>query len=231
MIVTDRFVFLHLHKSGGTFVSDCLLRFIPSAREVGYHLPRQRIPAAAAGLPMLGLVRNPWSYYVSWHAFQAGREQPNALYRVTSDDGRLDFKSTIRHLLELATDEARLGRLLTELPADYGNRGINLPGFALAAIRGSGLGFYSFLYDYMYGPQDGRVRVGRMETLRAELPAMIEATGTPVTDALGAYIAEAAPRNTTQHAHYTEYYDDELRERVARRDAPIIAHHGYEFGG
>jgi len=47
MIVTDRFVFLHLHKSGGTFVNECLLRFLPDARQVGYHLPRSMTPPAA----------------------------------------------------------------------------------------------------------------------------------------------------------------------------------------
>jgi len=37
MIATDRFVFLHLHKSGGTFVNECLLRHVPGARQLGYH--------------------------------------------------------------------------------------------------------------------------------------------------------------------------------------------------
>jgi len=231
MIVTDRFVFLHLHKSGGTFVNECLLRFVPGAHEIGYHLPRQRIPAPAASLPVLGFVRNPWSYYVSWHAFQSARPQPNALYRVTSDDGRLDFKGTITNLLELASDEARLDRLLAELPPEYGNRGINLPGFALAPIRGSGLGFYSYLYRYLFGADDAQLAVGRMEHLREELPAMLEATGQPVSDEMRAFIAEAAPLNTTPHARYTDYYDDELRERVAGSDATVIARHGYRFGG
>ena len=230
MIVTDRFVFLHLHKSGGTFVNEGLLRHVPSAREIGYHLPRHMAPPDAAGLPMLGLVRNPWSYYVSWHAFQADRAQPNALYRVASDGGRRDFKGTILALLDLASDEASLAHLLAVMPQAYGNRGINLPGFALAGIRGTGLGFYSYLYHYMYGPDDGSVSVRRMENLRDELPAMLEATGTPLGTELRTYIADAEPRNTTRHARYTDCYDDELRARVAERDASIIARHGYRFG-
>ena len=35
MIVTDRFVFLQLHKSGGAFVNEALLRFVPTARVSG----------------------------------------------------------------------------------------------------------------------------------------------------------------------------------------------------
>ena len=229
MIVTDRFVFLHLHKSGGTFVNECLLRFVPGAREVGYHLPRHLIPQPAASRPVLGFVRNPWSYYVSWHAFQSTRPRPNALYRVASDGGRLDFKGTVTNLLELAAGGPRLDRLIDELPAEYGNRGINLPGFALAPIRGTGLGFYAYLYRYMFGAEESRLSVGRMESLRDELPAMLTATGETVSDEMREFIEHEAPRNATPHARYAEYYDDELRARVAERDAPVIARHDYRF--
>lgn len=229
MIVTDRFVFLHLHKSGGTFVNECLLRFVPGAREIGYHLPRQLIPPSAASLPVLGFVRNPWSYYVSWHAFQSTRPQPNAFYRVASDGGRLAFKGTVTNLLELAAGGPRLDRLLDELPAEYGNRGINLTGSALARIRGSGLGFYSYLYRYMFGADESRLVVGKMESLRAELPAMLTGVGENVTSEMRAFIEQAAPLNTTPHARYSEYYDDDLRERVAERDATVIARHAYRF--
>ncbi len=44
------------------------------------------------------------------------------------------------------------------------------------------------------------------------------------------FIDNAAPRNVAGHAHYTEFYDDELRNLVAERDAPVIARHGYLFG-
>jgi hypothetical protein len=188
------------------------------------------VPPVACGLPLLGFVRNPWSYYVSWYSFQAGRPQPNAIYRVASDGGRRDFKGTVLALLDLESDESRLSRLVAELPETYGNRGINLPGFALAGIRGSGLGFYSYLYRYMFGPDDGRVQIGRMETLRDELPAMLESTGTPLSDEMRTFIAQAAARNTTEHSRYTDYCDEELRTRVAERDASVIARHGYVFG-
>ena len=81
MIVTPRFVFLHLHKSGGTLVNTGLIRYIAGARHIGYHLPRSMLPEQFASLPLLGLVRNPWSYYVSWYSFQRARPRPNALLR------------------------------------------------------------------------------------------------------------------------------------------------------
>jgi hypothetical protein len=228
MIAAGRFVFLHLHKSGGTFVNECLLRFVPGARQIGYHLPRALIPPEFAALPVLGLVRNPWSYYVSWFSFQSARSEPNALYRQLSEEGRRDFGGTLRNLLALGTSSGRLDRLIDALPRAYGRQGINLPGFALAPIRGSGLGFYSYLYQYMFG--DHPRAVGRMESLREELPRMLEAVGQSVSPEMRAFIDTAQPRNAAPHPPYTEFYDDGLRAMVAERDAPVIARHGYRFG-
>jgi hypothetical protein len=229
MIATDHLVFLHLHKSGGTFVNEGLLRFVPEARQIGYHLPRKLIPPSLAHLPVLGLVRNPWSYYVSWYSFQARQPQPNALFRVLSQGGRLDFEATVRNMMTLADGGALLDELVGALPAAYSNRGINIPGFAMAGIRGSGLGFYSYLYRYMYdGP--GILHVGRMEILRDDVPRMLVAAGEPIGGPLSAYLQEAPASNTSEHESYARYYTEELRDLVGERDSQLIARFGYRFG-
>jgi hypothetical protein len=230
MIVTPRFVFLHLHKSGGTFVNAGLMRFVPGARHLGYHLPRSMIPAQFASLHLLGLVRNPWSYYVSWYSFQRSRPQPNALFQTLSACGTLDFTETVRNLLNLDRDTGLLDQLVAVLPRAYANQGLNLPGFALAPIRGSGLGFYSFLYRYLYGPDVAAVKLARMEQLRTELPAALAEIGETLTDDLREYIAAAPALNTSEHDAYSRFYDDELAALVAERDQLVIARHGYAFG-
>jgi hypothetical protein len=229
MIATDHFVFLHLHKSGGTFVNEGLLRFVPGARQIGYHLPRSLIPPPLAHLPVLGLVRNPWSYYVSWYAFQSRRPQPNALFQVLSDGGRLGFEPTIRNMLDLGTTGSHLDALVAALPKAYTHRGLNLPAFVVERIRGTGLGFYSFLYKYLYdGP--GLLHMGRMERLAEDVLAMMIATGQPIPRAFRSYLFDAPPSNTSEHGRYTEYYSRELRDLVAERDASIIERYGYRFG-
>lgn len=231
MIVADRFVLLHLHKSGGSFANALVLRHCAGAREIGYHLPHDQVPAGSRHLPVLGFVRNPWSYYVSWYAFQQQRPQPNLLYRVLSDGGRLDFAATIGNMLELGEREDLLAPLVEGLPPDFGNRGLNLPGPRLAAIRGSGLGFYSFLHDYLFGADPAGARIGRMEALRTELPALLEAAGEAPGAAFLDEVRRMPARNVSRHAAYASYYDARLRERVAQRDAALIARHGYHFGG
>jgi hypothetical protein len=232
MIVTPRFVFLHLHKSGGTFVNECLLRFVPGARSAGYHLPHTLIPPEVADRPILGFVRNPWSYYVSWFAFQSTMPQPNALFRVLSEDGRLGFARTVSNMVNLSQDPERLARVVAALPAQYTGRGLNVPGFVLARIDASPrlIGFYSFLFDYMFDARaDGRL-IGRMETLRDDLPRLLADVGEPVSANLRAHLAEAPPTNTSVHGDYRDYYDDEVRDLVARHDALVIERFGYRFG-
>jgi hypothetical protein len=229
MIITDRFVFLHLHKSGGSFVNECLLRFVPHARSIGYHLPHLLIPAEAAHLPVLGFVRNPWSYYVSWFNFQAQRPVQNAMFRILSDNGRLGFEATVRNMLELGAHSTHLPKILAALPAHYGRSGLNLPAFALAPIRDSGLGFYSFLYRYIYGESNALLTVERTEDLRFKLLEYLASVGQRVTHALNDYVLDATARNTSEHGAYAGYYSNELRELVGEKDRLIISHHGYQF--
>lgn len=229
MIATGRFVFLHLHKSGGSFANDCIRRHLPEAREIGYHLPRRLIPVELAALPVLGLVRNPFSYYVSWFSFQQQRPQPNALFRVLSDHGRLDFNGTLHNMLDLGRTDALLDQLIEALPQQYGLGGLNLPGFALETIRGSGLGFYSFLYRYLYDGGAQALHIGRMEDLPHSLIDLLTAAGQPVSAALRDYALAAPPRNPSRHAAFATYYDPALRDRVADQDGELLARHGYQF--
>jgi hypothetical protein len=229
MILAPQFVFLHLHKSGGTFVNEFLIRFIPNAQQAGYHLPRSMIPASHAHLPILGFVRSPWSYYVSWYAFQRSRPQPNALFQTLSANGSHDFAPTIARMLSLDADEALLDAVLQALPDRYTGRGLNLPNFALAPIRGSGLGFFSYLYRYMFGTDTRGVRIEKMENLREELPSMLNAVGLSLSAQARAYLQATPPANTSPHGEIASYYDLRLAELVRRKDALVVE--GFEYRG
>jgi hypothetical protein len=213
-------------------VNECLLGSLPDARRLGYHLPRRMIPAECTSLPVLGFVRNPWSYYVSWYAFQSARGVPNALFTMMSDSGRLGFAGTVRNLVELGTSGERLDALLARLPEDYPGRGLNLPRCALEPIRGSGLGFYSYLYDYLYrddGDTASALRLGRLESLRIDLLEMLRAVGQPISAGLARAIQSGPPLNASRHDDYRDYYAAPLADLVKRRDAPVIERFGYRF--
>lgn len=229
MIVTRHFTYIHLHKSGGTFVNEALLRFFPEARRLGYHLPRSLIPAEYRHLPVLGFVRNPWSYYVSWYSFQKGLPQPNALFRCLSENGTLDFKSTVRNMLDLGEPGSKLDSLLPLLPESYTDHGLNLPRRCLEPIRGSGLGFYSYLAQYMYAGDGGSLFIGRTESLAEDFLKFLRRREVAAGADLMAFVTGAAARNVSDHAAWPNYYDENLRQHVVLRDGALIARFGCRF--
>ncbi len=225
MLVTDRFVYIHLHKSGGTFLNRFLKQHF-GARQLGAHLPCRLIPYALRGLPVLGFVRNPWSYYVAWYEFQASKPRGNPVFRHLSDDGALGFREVLARLLELGTDAAALDRLLAALPEAYAEKGPNLPRAAFEALRRSGSGFYSHLYNYMYMGHSGTLHLGRTDRLPQEFLGFLDRYDIPISAELREHVgAQHAPS-----VDYTAAYDDALRDRVAERDAALIRAFDYRFG-
>ncbi len=103
MIITPDFVYVHMPKTGGTFVTRVLdtlyadrklprplhrLRkaagrripgippYVPPVRNVDKHGFGHQIPPEAAHLPILGCVRNPMDRYVSQYRFRWWRANP-----------------------------------------------------------------------------------------------------------------------------------------------------------
>ena len=109
MYVSDRFLFLHLHKSGGTFINRAIQQHLPCKR-LGYHLPYKHRPDGYDHLPVLGVVRNPYVFYVSFYHFQALSRKPNYVLRVFSDDGSHGFSKTVWNMCQMKNEH--LDRLI-----------------------------------------------------------------------------------------------------------------------
>ena len=226
MIVTDKLLFLHLHKSGGTFVNALLRRCVPSAQHVGYHLPYREVPAPYRHRPVVGTVRNPWAYYVSWYHFQISKPKRNILFQVCSNGGKLDFNETITNLVVLSSDHTRLALLEKGLPDNYGKSGINLTKTCVGELRDCGLGFYSFLYERLYaGAHEPTIL--RMERLREELRAALSSLGHLPNDCADRFLQESPPLNVSIHEPPSHYFDERLATLVARRDLKLIDRYGY----
>jgi hypothetical protein len=230
MIVTDKFVFVHLPRSGGTFVSEVIRKFFPSAHEIGYHLPRALLPREYSHLPVLGAVRNPWEFYVSWYHHVWPRDAASVLVSWLSENGKLGFIGTTRNALNLGVNDERLDVLIEMLPeqVDYRKRNIpNITKEAMRTVRGTGVGYYTFRFNHLFG-NAGDVFVCRLETLRQDLVGFFEGIGA-ATDELRDYVLREDKKNISEHLHYSTYYTPELAELVLIRERPLIESFGYVF--
>jgi len=228
------FVFLHLPRAGGTFVYDVVRKFFPSAREIGYHFPRELLPGEYSHLPVLGIVRNPWEFYASWYHHQDSnvRYSPltNVLFGCLSENRKLDFVQTIRNALDLGVSDDKLDFLIQALPEnfDYQKRHIpNLTKDLMRKIRGTGLGLYTFRFNQLFGQADD-VFFCRVETLRSDLMAFFERIGV-ASDDLRRHVLGLDKENISERLHYSSYYTPELAELVFIRDRQLVERFGFAF--
>jgi hypothetical protein len=228
MIVTDRMVFLHLHKSGGTFVNEMLLRCVRPAAVLGYHLPYRELPAEYRDRPVVGTVRNPWAYYVSWYHFQLMQQNRNILFQVCSDGGRLDFGGTIRNLLGLSEDQHRLAALEEALPDIFPNIGLNLTKRCLGDLRGSRTGFYTFLYNRLYKDANSPI-IMPVERLREGIREALGQVGHLPNACVEAFLQQVPPLNVSRHQEPASYFDSSLASLVAERDEAIVVRYAYSL--
>ena len=230
MVVTDKFVFVHLPRSGGTFVSGVISKFFPSAQEIGHHLPREFLPKEYAHLPVFGTVRNPWEFYVSLYHYVWPKDASSILASWMSENGRLGFKGSIRNILNLGANDKRLDVLIDMLPdeVDYSRTHIpNVNKDTMRRVRGAGVGYYTFRFNQMFGNTDDMFFC-RLETLRQDLVSFFERIGA-ATDELRAYVLDSERVNAAEHLHYSTYYTPELAELVSIRDQQLIEKFGYVF--
>ena len=238
MIVTDHFVFIHVSRTGGTFLNKLIMQQVSGARMLQYHGHLRDLPAAYAQLPVIGFVRNPWDWYVSMYSDY--RRKGQFVFQILSDRGTLDFERTVSRFLNLGDGSAASRRLLQHL-ARVAPRVINrgrparnhLPGLRSEhfANYSEGIGYYTWLFQLMFQSERGHaIHLGRFENLREEALRLFEETGTPITDPIAAYLGEAKPLNASPRPkNFVGAYAPELEQLVAEKERYLVDQFGYEF--
>jgi hypothetical protein len=206
MILSSKFVFLHLPKTGGSFVRELMTHYAPPEWNVSLHdnHPTVReIPATHADLPIFGLVRNPFDWYVSWyHYLKEHRSDP--FFNHISQQGSLDFKTTIS-----AAFEVDIGAMF-QFPCAFSN---------------SPFGCYM---NYIFGNDLNRLKLGKMESLRGDLRQILT-TFDALTETLDQQIDTFPVVNVSDHMPYRSYYDEALKALILSRDREVLERFGYDF--
>jgi hypothetical protein len=80
MLITPDFVFVHMPKTGGSFVVRMLqMVYGDRASEYGHkHATCEEIPSSEHGKPILSVVRSPWDRYVSQYHYGWWKTHPEA---------------------------------------------------------------------------------------------------------------------------------------------------------
>ena len=235
MIITEHFVFIHMHKTGGQTLNDIIQRCVSAHRTVGYHFPHSEIPPEFAALPRVGMVRNPWDWYVSWYSFNQLPNIHNPLFNIVSDNGQADFNSTVTNLINLGSDDPVSKRhrdeLVDLLPESLdNNRGVGLKKDSIRNFSGNETGYYSWLFKRMLGDcPDGQLHVGRFENLQGDFLDIMRQLGVEESLALEQEFDNHERKNFSHHSHYSHYYDDGLRDLVGRKENRLIDTYDYRF--
>ncbi len=235
MIVTERFIFVHMHKTGGQTINKIIARCIADHQVIGYHYPHSLRPQQYAHLPVVGFARNPWDWYVSWYAFNRRPKARSALFAVCSDGGKSDFKTTITNLVNLGDSSKRSQRyrdaLISVLPTSLrGNRGVGLTQDCITNFNDNDTAYCSWLFRRMLGTTDeDGVHVGKFENLRGDFIEILTHLRVKQTSGIEHALSRTRHINSSSHSHYSHYYDDELRDLIARKDTYLIERFDYSF--
>jgi len=230
IVVPDKFVFVHLPRCGGTFIADVIWKFFPSARQIGYHLPWTLLPSEYSQLPVLGAVRNPWEFYVSWYHHVWPRDAETPLISWVTDNGKHGFAGSTRNALNFAADNDRLDRLIELVPeeVDYNRKHIpNITKEALRKARGTGVGYFTFRFNHLFGNAKN-ISFCKQEALREDLINFFDRLSI-LSNGLSEYVLGSEKKNTAEYVHYSTYYTPELAELVKVRDRLLIEKFGYTF--
>ena len=216
MLITKHFAFLHMPKTGGTFLASTCEAELPNdwlvSTGLHRHAPYEEIPEAYRGLPIFYLVRNPWDWYVSWfdHVHRGRRDfdykEHKPFWQTAFAEGRNDFRQTIVNACT-----GHVAHELTPIP--------------------TGVDYYSARFRWIGGAglESGQVEVGRFENLREDFLAFLERHRVPVSASFPEAVQRFEPVNVGERGPYRDYYDDETQALVGEKTRAIVERYGYEF--
>ncbi|MDH6267687.1 hypothetical protein M2360_003084 [Rhizobium sp. SG_E_25_P2] len=257
MIEYEKFIYLDMYKTGSSYVVALLNRLVAGKPVRAFrHAPltKGRPFFWKQGKYAFATVRNPWDWYVSMWSYSI--EQPNVVFfrdvrKSLGEDGvnrlfdRSNPKESFRLWLRSVNDPSFFKTIETENP--YAHSSVN-----------PFLGFYSYRFLRVTTPHPALAlnraylwnmdraiahqkrwaiydHVFKSETLTQDFSTFVLEN----IDRCGfkknaeAILRKHAPqpKNTSTRTltTYRDYYDDELRDLVARRDRLMIDLFGYEF--
>jgi hypothetical protein len=239
VIVTPHLVFVHVPRTGGTFVRGVLKDHLPPIQRLRGYMPTAPYRVLDPSLrdrPGFHVIRNPWDWYVSWYHHMEARgpvlaatPPPRSPKKGRPSKKLLEKQARLRGKQAAWTDAFRSGQAsFREVVVGACDGRIALGG--AAERRESGLGLYSHIVweiaERGVGP--GALEALRYKSLRPDLERFLDRHGL-LGDRLRDAIAQDPPVDTSAHRPYRSYYDNQLRDLVGLHAQSLIERYGYVF--
>lgn len=218
MVTTDKFVFLHLQKCGGSFIRNFMLENIPSAKNiVPQHDGYTTIKSNHKNKPVIGVIRNPWDWYVSLYHFHLP-SKGSFMHPIIEKGG--SFKGFLNLFLN-----KKKGRI-HDINFDWVTK-MDVGPYSYRVIKcfnKSGLNIKNIGDCNFNG-----VNIIKMENLVFNFIDVLTEKGITLSDETINKLKSRNKVNTSAHKNYRQYYDDNTIELVSKKDRLIIKHFNYEF--
>ncbi|NQV07041.1 sulfotransferase family 2 domain-containing protein [bacterium] len=225
MLITEKFVFIHVPKTGGDFIRRLCSRHMPKEwmvdTETTKHGADLDIPEEYRHLPRFALVRNPWDWHVSWYHYLMGSGRPehhrdrvkeqNPGFVELTDGFTNDFPTTMRRLYD-----PDLAQSMTGLARRASSEGVDLLSMRLRRQLGDSL-------------DRDLTTIGKFENLRDEVQGFLSQIGVPLSDRFRFELFERPAVNRSTRARYQDYYDEQLAGLIGARASWITDRWEYSF--
>lgn len=211
MLIADRFVFIHIPKTGGTWVRETLAQNAPPSwklkvRYPGHHRWLDLPEAVRRSRSGIYFVRNPWDWHVSVYHFY--------LYHWKNRTGGYAPGVTM-------DEDARWWHDLLSTSADFA--------VALRRALGADRTQSAKLRSQCSGESSDEPRSAlRFENLRHELLSALQRRQVEIPPELENAIRKSPPEMVSPHAPFRTYYTPELAELVEKHE-PDVLMHGYSW--
>jgi len=214
MIISPHFIWVHVPKTGGTWLRGVLERglnryALGKVIYPGHHRLRDVPQEERIGRPVLWVVRNPWDWHVSYyHFWRTHWEHRTGSYSLPVDQwtgAQWEWDTILK-----TTDS-----FAAALPAMVERKTL------------WGVLQYLILDDNGAWPDSLPCHFERMRTEVVEF--LGNALGRHMPGRLKQELLKRRPENISPHGDYRGYYTAETRELVARAESELIERFGYDF--
>lgn len=228
-MITDKFIHIHVPKTAGQLIRVLIAyrktewKFLIEDSHIKFSEAREKLLNKNIDpdtVPSFVFTRNPWEYFVSRY-FQRQRDLKNEKQYIVIERMGNNIKGFQKHMYLLAEIAEKTD--ISQSIRDY-----------ILTDKGTVACGRTFKYlsinSWHNQLADGKIDyVGRFENLIEDLKEILVQLAPDVFDAEEIEKKRESFVNKSTHDHYSIYYNNELKDLVAKWDAPYIDEFKYDF--